>query len=294
MKKIYFVIAAIVLLAVSCGRKVEFQHESFATLEAVSYTVREDAGEFRIPVSLYNPTGDEVQLIVTTKDSTAVKDVDYEIVSPASGVLTFSGDETTKDIVIKLNHNTAFQKSKRFSLNIASADDSYLVGNLNTARCIIKDAEHPLGKFIGEWKGTATSIYDRTTYPLTVLISEDESDETYTKLRVEGLDPIEPSLSSVNQLRAEVNSDKTQITITSNQQLGFSEAYDSSFDFNAFMIEDDQLYQLEALTMIYGEDGSITVNDVYGCLFMYDDDGNGQKDQYVFDAFAPGLKLTKK
>ena len=97
-------ISAIALLLVSCDRKVEFKHETFATLSAVRYTVREDAGEFTIPVTIYNPTGDEVQLIVKTDDETAVQDVDYEIVTPANGVLTFSGDESQKDVVLLRKH----------------------------------------------------------------------------------------------------------------------------------------------------------------------------------------------
>lgn len=289
MKKIYFVIVAIALLAVSCSRKAEFQHETFATLDAVKFTVREDVGEFVIPVSLYNPTGAEVQLIVLTKDSTAVKDVDYEIVSPASGVLTFSGDETTKDIVIKLNHNTAFQKSKLFYISIESADDNFQIGNLSTATCKIKDAEHPLDKFIGEWKGTAASVYDGATYPVTVTISEDESDETYTKLLVEGIDPVTPSLSSQSPLKAVVNADKTQLVIRSGQQIGYYDGYDSYFRFCAFEISGEYMNQLESLTLTYNTDGTITVDDTFGCLFIYSD-GN----EYVFDAFAPGLVLTRK
>lgn len=289
MKKIYFLIAAIALLAVSCGRKVEFQHESFATLEAVKYTVREDAGEFKIPVSLYNATGSEVQLIVSTEDVTAEKNVDYEIVSPASGVLTFSGEETTKEIVIKLNHNTAFQKSKLFYLNISSADGSYAVGNLNTATCTIKDAEHPLDMFIGDWKGTAVSVYDNTPYPISVTISEDEADETYTKLKIEGLDPVTGSLSSRSPLSGVVNSSKTMITITSGQKIGFYEGYGSDFNFNAFEVAADGVYDLRELTIRSNESGTLTVNEGFGCLFTYTD-GN----VYVFDVYAPGVVLTKK
>lgn len=288
MKRIYFIIAAVSLLLVSCGRKVEFQHESFATLDAVKYTVREDAGEFKVPVSLYNPSGAEVQLIVKTKDSTAVKDVDYEIVSPASGVLTFSGDDSEKDIVIKLNHNKAFQKSKIFYLSIASADGDYGIGNLNTATCVIKDAEHPLDKFIGEWKGSAVSL-DGTNYPVTVTVAEDEADETYTKLKVSGVEPFTSSLSSVAPMSAVVNADKTQIAVPSGQQIGYYEGYGSYFKFYAFEPAGEAFNQLPNLTMSYNQDGTLTVNELFGCLFTYTD-GN----TYIYDVYNKGLKLTRK
>ena len=289
MKNIYLVISALALLLVSCDRKVEFQHESFATLNAARYTVREDVGEFTIPVTLFNPTGNESQFVITTKDSTAVKDVDYEIVSPASGVLTFGADETTKDIVVKLNHNTAFQKSKIFYLSISSADDNYSIGNFNTATCVIKDAEHPLDMFIGEWKGTVSSIYDNTTYHLTVNISEDESDETYTKLRIDGLEPMTSSLTSVSALKGTVNADKTKLTIASGQQIGYLDAYSSYFNFNAFEIVGDNLNITESLVMTLNPDGTMTMSSVFGCLFTYTDG-----EEYVWDAYAFGAPLTKK
>ena len=286
MKNIYLFISAIALLLVSCDRKVEFKHETFATLSTVRYTVREDAGEFTIPVTIYNPTGDEVQLIVKTDDETAVQDVDYEIVTPANGVLTFSGDESQKDVVIKLNHNKAFQKSKTFYLSIAATDENFVIGNLNTATCVIKDAEHPLDMFIGEWKGTALSVFDGTSYPLTVNISEDESDETYTKLKVDGLEPMQ--LSSVTPLSGVVNAEKTQLTISGGQQIGYLDAYSSFFTFYPFAIAGENLNIGEVLTITL-KDGALSLDSVYGCLFTYTD-GN----EYVWDAYQITKPLTKK
>lgn len=286
MKNIYLFISAIALLLVSCDRKVEFKHETFATLSTVRYTVREDAGEFTIPVTIYNPTGDEVQLIVKTDDETAVQDVDYEIVTPANGVLTFSGDESQKDVVIKLNHNKAFQKSKTFYLSIAATDENFVIGNLNTATCVIKDAEHPLDMFIGEWKGTALSVFDGTSYPLTVNISEDESDETYTKLKVDGLEPMQ--LSSVTPLSGVVNAEKTQLTISGGQQIGYLDAYSSFFTFYPFAIAGENLNIGEVLTITL-KDGALSLDSVYGCLFTYTD-GN----EYVWDAYQISKPLTKK
>lgn len=286
MKNIYLFISAIALLLVSCDRKVEFKHETFATLSTVRYTVREDAGEFTVPVTIYNPTGDEVQLIVKTDDETAVQDVDYEIVTPANGVLTFSGDESQKDVVIKLNHNKAFQKSKTFYLSIAATDENFVIGNLNTATCVIKDAEHPLDMFIGEWKGTALSVFDGTSYPLTVNISEDESDETYTKLKVDGLEPTQ--LSSVTPLSGVVNAEKTQLTISGGQQIGYLDAYSSFFTFYPFAIAGENLNMGEVLTITL-KDGALSLDSVYGCLFTYTD-GN----EYVWDAYQISKPLTKK
>ena len=286
MKNIYVFISAIALLLVSCDRKVEFKHETFATLSTVRYTVREDAGEFTIPVTIYNPTGDEVQLIVKTDDETAVQDVDYEIVTPANGVLTFSGDESQKDVVIKLNHNKAFQKSKTFYLSIAATDENFVIGNLNTATCVIKDAEHPLDMFIGEWKGTALSVFDGTSYPLTVNISEDESDETYTKLKVDGLEPMQ--LSSVTPLSGVVNAEKTQLTISGGQQIGYLDAYSSFFTFYPFAIAGENLNIGEVLTITL-KDGALSLDSIYGCLFTYTD-GN----EYVWDAYQISKPLTKK
>ena len=93
MKKIYIIAAALTLvLTASCNRKVGFEHETFATLDAVSYSVDETVGKLIVPVSIYNPTGAEVQISVSVDDVTATSGTDYDIVSPALGLLTFSGE----------------------------------------------------------------------------------------------------------------------------------------------------------------------------------------------------------
>ena len=66
MKKNILLIAAAVLVvfASSCNRKVEFEHNTFATLMASSYSFDEDVQEVVVPVSIYNPNGKEVQVSV--------------------------------------------------------------------------------------------------------------------------------------------------------------------------------------------------------------------------------------
>ena len=89
MKKIINIIAAALLLLVasSCGRKVTYEYSTYATLESSSYSFDEDVEEVTIPVTIYNPTGLEVQLAVSTIEGKAEEDKDFEIISPISGVL---------------------------------------------------------------------------------------------------------------------------------------------------------------------------------------------------------------
>ena len=50
MKKILkiFSVAVLVLMAVSCDRKVEFQHATFATFYTTAYNVNEDCGTLKV------------------------------------------------------------------------------------------------------------------------------------------------------------------------------------------------------------------------------------------------------
>ena len=55
MKKNIILIISFLAVAVfvnSCGRKAEFETESFATFEADSYAVSETVGTFTVPVTI--------------------------------------------------------------------------------------------------------------------------------------------------------------------------------------------------------------------------------------------------
>lgn len=157
---ILFVAATVtLLLAASCNRKVEYQFEKYATLYRSSFSVAENAGELRIPVLVKNTKGADVQVSVKIAEGSAVEGVDYEVVSPANGILSFSGDTDSLDVVINIFSPDLgeFTGSKDFTLSIASATEGVKVGALHQAIVTIEDLDHPLAAVLGEYTATGTS-----------------------------------------------------------------------------------------------------------------------------------------
>lgn len=186
---ILFVAAAVtLLLAASCNRKVEYQYEKYATLYHSSFTVAENAGELRIPVLVNNTKGADVQVSVKIAEGSAVEGVDYEVVSPANGILSFSGDTDSLDVVINIiAFEGEFTGAKDFSVNITSVTDGLLVGTINSANVIIQDLDHPLSMLAGQWEGTVLyATNPPTPLPAVLNIAIDEADETYSKVIIEG------------------------------------------------------------------------------------------------------------
>lgn len=159
MKKINIIASAIVLvLSVACGRKLDFPHETFATFDAVNFSVDETVGKVTIPVSIFNPTGAEVQVTVTGVDASGVNGDDYKISSPASGVLTFSGDVTTQNVEIDIiPHVGVFTNNMVFGVQLDVTTDGVGLGDLNTAVVTIKDIDHPLAAILGEYGAVGIS-----------------------------------------------------------------------------------------------------------------------------------------
>lgn len=289
MKKLYIIAAALALvLTASCNRKVEFEHETFATLDAVTFSVDETVGKVVIPVSIYNPTGAEVQISVATVDGKAVEGTDYEIVSPASGLLTFTGEEKVKNIEVAItDFSGEFTGSKDFKVQIASATEGVSVGALNTASFTIKDLDHPLAAFIGDWAGSPLVDFFRgTEYALNITIAANEEDPTYSSLIISDLDPyfatngINSSVGC-NIFLGVVNEARNQILIESGQPMGYSTCQLIGFDGP----DPESAGDASHFIINLNEDGTITFPNSFGVY----NEGEGW-----YSAWFGGLTLSKK
>lgn len=288
MKKINIIAAAMALvLSASCNRNIEFQHETFATFDAVTFSVDETVGRVSVPVSIYNPTGSEIQVTVKAVDGKGVSGVDYEIVSPASGILTFSGDVTSQNIEVEItDFSGEFTGSKDFSIEIASATAGVSVGNLNTARFTIKDLDHPLAAFIGDWTGAPLVDFfygDQYTLNLTIIANDD--DPTFSSVYVQNIDPYFASAgfnaaNGCNTFLAVANAERTQLTLESGQPIGYKTCQLLGFDgpdLNTAGTTQYMLFDLNA-------DGTLTIPNAYGVYNA----GEGW-----YSAYLGGLTLSK-
>lgn len=288
MKKINIIAAAMALvLSASCNRNLEFQHETFATFDAVTFSVDETVGRVSVPVSIYNPTGSEIQVTVKAVDGKGVSGVDYDIVSPASGILTFSGDVTSQNIEVEItDFSGEFTGSKDFSIEIASATAGVTVGNLNTARFTIKDLDHPLAAFIGDWTGAPLVDYfygDQYTLNLTIIANDD--DPTFSSVYVQNIDPYFASAgfnsnNGCNTFLAVANAERTQLKLESGQPIGYKTCQLLGFDGPDLDTAGTTQYMLFDLNA----DGTLTIPNAFGVYNA----GEGW-----YSAYLGGLTLSK-
>lgn len=276
---ILFVAAAFALLAAaSCGRKVEYQFDSYATMYSATYSVPETAGEIKVPVLVNNADGSEVQVSVQVTEGTAVEGVDYEVVSPANGLLTFSGETDSLDVVIKIfAFEGEFTGTKQFTVNISSATEGLPVGLFTQSKVTINDLDHPLGRFIGTWTGELTGFFGNWPKGLTTFtVSADPEGDPFKDLIFDGgINPYFLAAIGVNpDFAAVVNGNVA--TVLAEQPCGHQDVVTLGFnapDPNAADSYDDIHFELQ-------EDGTLKLLNAYGA---YTPAGGGFYEIYLGD-----------
>ena len=261
---ILFVAAAVALLStVSCSRKVEYEFEAYATMYGASYSVSETAGEFKLPVLLQNATGADVQITVNVAEGKAKEGVDYEVLSPANGILNFSGETDSLDVVIKIfdTFKEEFTGTKDFTVSIASATNGVNVGIINQTKVSIEDINHPLARFIGKWTGEMTGFFGNWPKAATSFtISADPEGDPFTDLIVSGgINPYFVSAAGANpDYYAKVEGET--VRVFAEQPCGHSDVILLGFnapDPNAADSYDDALFELK-------EDGTLVQTNAFG------------------------------
>lgn len=282
---ILFVAAAVtLLLAASCNRKVDYQYEKYATLYHSSFTVAENAGELRIPVLVKNTKGADVQVSVKIAEGTAVEGVDYEVVSPANGILSFSGDTDSLDVVINLLTPALgeFTGAKNFNVSVASATEGVGVGLISNAKVTIDDIDHPLAAWIGSWTGEIEGFFGNWPKGATTFtVSADPEGDPFSDLIVSGgINPYFVAAAGANpDFSAKV--DGNQLIIYAEQPCGYSDVVLLGFDAadpNAASSYDHARFQLQ-------EDGTLVVLTAYGA---YTPSGGG-----FYEIYLGGAVFTK-
>ena len=281
---ILFVAAAVtLLLAASCNRKVEYQYEKYATLYHSSFTVAENAGELRIPVLVKNTKGADVQVSVKIAEGTAVEGVDYEVVSPANGILSFSGDTDSLDVVINLLTPALgeFTGAKNFTVSVASATEGVGVGLISNANVIIDDVDHPLAAFIGTWSGNMLGKFQNPEWPTQITVSADPNGDPFTDLIFDGgINPYFVAAIGANPpFSAKV--DGNLVTVFAEQPMGYSDVILLGFDHadsSAATSYDHARFELQ-------EDGTLVQLNAFGA---YTPSGGG-----FYEIYLGGAVFTK-
>ena len=283
---ILFVAAAVALLStVSCNRKVEYEFEAYATMYGASYSVSETAGEIKLPVLIQNATGSDVQITVNVAEGKAKEGIDYEVITPVNGILNFSGETDSLNVVIKLfdTFKEEFTGNKDFTVSIASATNGVNVGIINQTKVNIEDVNHPLARFIGKWTGEMTGFFGNWPKAATTFtVSADPEGDPFTDLIVSGgINPYFVSAAGANpDFSAYV--DGETLVVYAEQPCGYSDVVLLGFnapDPNSADSYDHARFELKA-------DGTLVQLNAFGA---YTPSGGG-----FYEIYLGGAVFTKE
>jgi hypothetical protein len=283
---ILFVAAAFALLSMaSCNRKVEYQFDTYATLYHSSFNVKEDAGEYSIPVLLQNATGADVQVSVKIDEGKAVEGVDYEVISPANGILSFSGETDSLAVVVKIFDSFVgeFTGTKDFTVSISSATAGLSMGNITSAKVMIDDLDHPLAAWIGSWTGEMTGFFGNWPKAATTFtVSADPEGDPFSDLIVSGgINPYFVAAAGANpDFSAKVVDN--QLVVAAEQPCGYSDVVLLGFnapDPNSADSYDHARFEMQ-------ENGTLVQANAFGA---YTPSGGG-----FYEIYLGGAVFTKE
>lgn len=131
--------AASAAVLFSCTHEYSFQTASYVIMEESAYTVKEDVGVVRIPVSAYNSDGLTGSVYFKVNDGTAVQGTDFTV-EPANGVLSFNGNGTQYIEVSVIEHAGVLTGNLKCSVELTSASgDINQIGGAYSASIEIQD-----------------------------------------------------------------------------------------------------------------------------------------------------------
>lgn len=283
---ILFVAAAFALLSMaSCNRKVEYQFDTYATLYHSSFTVKEDAGEYSIPVLIQNAKGGDLQVAVNIAEGKAVEGVDYEVISPVNGILSFSGETDSLAVVVKIFDTFVgeFTGTKDFTVSISPATEGLTMGTISSARVMIDDLDHPLNAWIGSWTGEMTGFFGNWPKAATTFtVSADPDGDPFSDLIVSGgINPYFVAAAGANpDFSAKVVDN--QLVVAAEQPCGYSDVVLLGFnapDPNSADSYDHARFEMQ-------QDGTLVQANAFGA---YTPGGGG-----FYEIYLGGAVFTKE
>lgn len=181
MKKIFYIFSIVVLgsLVASCNLNpmpTFDDNDAFAAFPSSAMKVAENAGTLNIPVHVASFSGVNTTVTYEFVNGSAKQGVDFEDAS-GTGSISFSGSESTKNIVVKIiEHPGVFTGDMNFTVKFKSAGDTK-IGASNTCTVTINDLDHPLASILGEYTAKGTSYFNGPDEWI-MTIKKDASDVT--------------------------------------------------------------------------------------------------------------------
>jgi hypothetical protein len=280
MKKIYHIlfISALVMVMVSCKNDpIMFdQSKAFVAFVYPSAAISENGDDIQVPVMAAAVPGRPdltVEYHVSTEGiaKPAVEGTDFTIISEGPVGIPGAGYGV---ITIHPIDNQVMTGNKSFKLVITSNSANYAIGHQDEMTITLKDDEHPLAKWIGDYVVNAVSYTKPGDYDeqWQVTTEPDENDTTTLLIYGVGGDP------NSGPLRATISKQDMTITLAPGQSIG--DVYGQG-DIAVYKGTDggDNIIQDEPIVGIIQNDGTMLI-DLWGHLIT-----SGQYANYIWDVF---------
>jgi len=248
MKKIYTILTGVALIAAlaSCDRKEEFKTVPFARLGGTDYSINENGGVLRIPVSVYDNDGGSGSVTFVVKDGTAVEGTDYTV-TPASGVFNFTGNGTQYIEISVIDRAGVFTGNLNLTASLTGVSGDLTLSPVTDCSITIADLDHPLADILGAYTATGYG-YNFGNFSYTLHLDNDPDD--ITKVWCDWIMPFWYNYKSYGDgaVYGIVSEDHSTITFpvpqttTMNVGYGNQELYGCHYDGGYYIDEDDIVF----------------------------------------------------
>lgn len=161
----------------SCSRVAEFTTYPFVVMEKTgSVSYKESAGQVLIPVTSYNFEGMTGTVTFEVNDITGHKGTAYTV-EPASGVLTFTGNQTQNIIVNIIDNTGTYTGNDDFSIKLTGTTGELTLGNAYNLKCSIIDNDIPVDWAFVQGTWDASDFGAAETYEISIAKLDDTTIE---------------------------------------------------------------------------------------------------------------------
>lgn len=289
----YGLVALASMVLASCSNDYpEFNNgDAFVALRQSAISVSETKGELEIPVLLSSMDGLEGTVdfeIVPDATAPAQEGVHFTVEN-TSKTLTFTKEENTQYIKLKIIDNDTYDGDVRFSINLVNVQKVNL-GAEKTVNVTIEDDEHPLAFMLGAFTASGESYFNGVQ-EWAVQIAKDDAD--VSKVWITNF--VAGGSSASSPIYGTVNDDKTEIRIPVKQDIALSSSYPHVW-LEGYTGEDFEDEVTDCLVGVIATDDSgnaiISFPDYEFGSCVYTDDAGTQAAGW-YNIFAAGVVLKK-
>lgn len=285
MKKIILLLNIVVFsLLVACNPN-EYatfnDKDAFVAFGGNSYSISEQGGTLKIPVTLASVKGIQSTVTVKAVDGTAKAGVDFNV---KKGSLDFNADTRTAYVEIEIvNRAGEYTGDTKFTVTFENLG-GVNAGNRSSVSVTINDEDHPLSFILGDYTFTGTKYGAAAPSSYTCTILKDAADDS----KVWFYDLMgNPSWAGMDIIYyGVVNPEKTTITIPMGQESEYK--YGGSTPVKIHALDADFMVYDNISVVVNISDGgkTLTVDPKYGFYFLISGAGS-------IGTWLPGITAVK-